>query len=343
MRAGASQAWSSWKVRACVREALRRGVRLERRGRCARDAPNRRPLRPRRDAQRRAPFERLTQTVTPQGVMAIARRARRPRRRGPRGRARRRGWPLVVLDGVQDPGNVGAICRTAAAAGAPALAVLDGTADPFGAKAVRASAGQRLPARRSPDGRLERPRRARRLRCRAPRAVRRWPRRRSRGAGMIVLGSEAHGLRASDLRLVTVPLARGGRVAERGRRRGAVLLFEVRGGWQHERPDRAADKRARAAVATARDRGGAGAHRASSTSAAAAHHRLLVGDLARSEPAERPRVGQAANEAKQAIEAALGGARRRARAASASPTSPRPRRSTSRSPARRLAAATSTS
>jgi TrmH family RNA methyltransferase len=48
---------------------------------------------------------------------------------------------LVVADGVQDPGNLGALIRTAYAAGFDALGVTDGTADPFNPKAIRASAG----------------------------------------------------------------------------------------------------------------------------------------------------------------------------------------------------------
>src|SRR4051794_16098388 len=87
-----------------------------------------------------AAFRAATQTVTPQGVMAIARVHEAPAAEAIDA-ARRAGWPLVVLDRIQDPGNVGAICRTAAAAGAPALFVLEGCADAFGAKAVRASAG----------------------------------------------------------------------------------------------------------------------------------------------------------------------------------------------------------
>src|SRR5438105_8227880 len=85
-------------------------------------------------------FRAATQTVTPQGVIAIARvHEATPSEAMQAARAAR--WPLLVLDGVQDPGNVGAICRTAAAAGAPALVVLPGSADPYGPKAVRASAG----------------------------------------------------------------------------------------------------------------------------------------------------------------------------------------------------------
>ncbi len=48
---------------------------------------------------------------------------------------------LVVLDGVQDPGNVGTLARHAVAFGVEQLVVLPGTADPFGPKAVRASMG----------------------------------------------------------------------------------------------------------------------------------------------------------------------------------------------------------
>lgn len=48
---------------------------------------------------------------------------------------------LVVLDGIQDPGNLGTIIRTADAAGADAIILLPGTCDAFMPKAIRATAG----------------------------------------------------------------------------------------------------------------------------------------------------------------------------------------------------------
>jgi len=50
--------------------------------------------------------------------------------------------PLCVyLHGVQDPGNVGTILRSALAFGAGSVVIGPGCADPFGPKAVRASMG----------------------------------------------------------------------------------------------------------------------------------------------------------------------------------------------------------
>jgi TrmH family RNA methyltransferase len=51
---------------------------------------------------------------------------------------------LLALEGVQDPGNLGTLLRTAAAFGWQGAWLLPGCADPFGAKAVRAARGAQL-------------------------------------------------------------------------------------------------------------------------------------------------------------------------------------------------------
>ena len=171
-----------------------------------------------------AAFRAATQTVTPQGAIAIA-RINEASPAEAIGAARGAGWPLIVLDGVQDPGNVGAIARTAAAAGAPALAVLPGSADPFGPKAVRASAGNvfRLKVARAHwkdldglDGFGASPSGGAAL-AEAP----------IESAGMIVLGSETHGLSRKDLKLVTVPLTEGVESLNVAAA-AALILFEIR-------------------------------------------------------------------------------------------------------------------
>jgi len=171
-----------------------------------------------------AAFRAATQTVTPQGVIAVARVAESTAADAIAA-ARNSGWPLVVLDGVQDPGNVGAICRTAAAAGAPALVMLPGTADPYGPKAVRASAGNvfRLKVARAQwkdlaelDGYGATSAGGAPI-AEAP----------IESAGMIVLGSEAHGLSRKDLKLVTVPIAQGVESLNVAAA-AALILFELR-------------------------------------------------------------------------------------------------------------------
>ena len=48
---------------------------------------------------------------------------------------------MLVLDALQDPGNLGTLVRSSVAFGIDAVVCLDGTVDPWGPKAIRASAG----------------------------------------------------------------------------------------------------------------------------------------------------------------------------------------------------------
>jgi len=82
----------------------------------------------------------LSGTVTPQGVLAVVRRPALDPAELWAGRLSL----VVVLDGLQDPGNVGTVIRAADAAGADAVVCTPGTCDPFGAKAVRSSMGSVL-------------------------------------------------------------------------------------------------------------------------------------------------------------------------------------------------------
>lgn len=82
-------------------------------------------------------FAALTQVSAPQGVLGIAPRPpEAPLSSHPDAHTL-----AVVLDAIQDPGNVGTIVRTAVACGATIVVACGPTADPFGAKALRASAG----------------------------------------------------------------------------------------------------------------------------------------------------------------------------------------------------------
>lgn len=65
--------------------------------------------------------------------------------------ARSQAGPLLAIAGVQDPGNLGTILRSAEAFGAGGVVLGEGTVSPFNPKVVRASAGSvfRLPLART--------------------------------------------------------------------------------------------------------------------------------------------------------------------------------------------------
>jgi TrmH family RNA methyltransferase len=93
-----------------------------------------------------AVLESLQDARSPQPVLALV---RRPAPAIDETLAPSAGEPAMVLviHGVQDPGNLGALLRTADAAGAAAAFVCGGGADPYHPRAVRASMGSvfRLP------------------------------------------------------------------------------------------------------------------------------------------------------------------------------------------------------
>ena len=83
-------------------------------------------------------FESAADTENPQGVLAIAKApsATLSALDLPNGPLR-----LLVLDGVQDPGNAGTLVRTGAALGVHAVIALPGTADLWSAKSIRSAVG----------------------------------------------------------------------------------------------------------------------------------------------------------------------------------------------------------
>lgn len=88
-------------------------------------------------------MEKLAGTDSPQGVLAVAGIPEF----GLEDLEAGAGSCLVVLDGLQDPGNLGTIVRTAAAAGAGGLILGKGTVDLYNPKVLRATMGAvfRLP------------------------------------------------------------------------------------------------------------------------------------------------------------------------------------------------------
>ena len=88
-----------------------------------------------------ADFATAAETETPQGILAVGEVPTRGLELLDAPLAGQGNHRLLVLDAVQDPGNVGTLLRTAAALGALATIALPGTVDLWNAKVVRSAVG----------------------------------------------------------------------------------------------------------------------------------------------------------------------------------------------------------
>jgi len=173
-------------------------------------------------------FAHLSETVTPQGTLAVFSFPDLPVVVPP-GET-----PLVLLiDRVQDPGNLGTLLRSALGAGAHAVYVAPGTTDPFAPKVVRAAAGSHfsLPIRavrwKSGDALLQGC--AQRVAA-SPYATRPYDEIDWTRPSVLLIGSEAHGLSAAAMAFATeqvvIPL-RGALDSLNAAVAGSIILFEA--------------------------------------------------------------------------------------------------------------------
>jgi TrmH family RNA methyltransferase len=181
----------------------------------------------------RKEFDELADTETPSGVLAIVKWTPAALDAMPSSGGRVR---ALVIDGVQDPGNVGTMIRCALALGAACTIALDGTADLRNPKVIRSAMGAlfRHPVAQTSWSELRD-----RWGVAAPMillAVKDGPGIRSLPADLrdmaVVIGSEGHGVRAdwqdwpSETRRVTIPMQPGAESLNAAVAAG-IILYEL--------------------------------------------------------------------------------------------------------------------
>ncbi len=166
---------------------------------------------------------KMSYRTEPEGVIAVV---EAPRRELPRD-----GSLYLVAVGVEKPGNIGAMARTAEAAGADALVIAEGRSDAWNPNAIRASTGAvfTLPVveaglRELNDLGVE-------LVAAAVSAPTRYSDADLSGRVAVVVGAESSGLGADWLvavhRTVSIPVAGGSADSLNAATAAAIILFEA--------------------------------------------------------------------------------------------------------------------
>ena len=85
-------------------------------------------------------FKKISDTVTPQGILAVVRQKTYSIEDIIKSRNKEKSC-IVVLDRIQDPGNLGTIVRTGEAAGITGIIMSSSTADIYNPKVIRSTMG----------------------------------------------------------------------------------------------------------------------------------------------------------------------------------------------------------
>ena len=141
---------------------------------------------------------------------------------------------IVVLDRIQDPGNLGTILRTAEAAGFDGIIAMKGTADLFSPKTVRAAAGSisriNIKYEDSPQKVLQELKKHGRFSiCTSPHAEKNYFEASLEGKIAIIIGNEANGvcdefMNGADMN-VTLPM-KGGNESLNVAVSAAIVMYE---------------------------------------------------------------------------------------------------------------------
>lgn len=167
----------------------------------------------------------LSDTETPQGVLGVFPLPELPVPDDPA--------LIVVADGWRDPGNLGTLIRTGAAAGVDLLLLTRGTVDPTNPKAIRAAMGAhyRVPLRTLDWDSIAASYPAHRVYLADAAGDTLYTAINWRAPSIIVVGGEAHGFGASAARVphtrVRIPMAPGAESLNAAIAAG-VLIFAAR-------------------------------------------------------------------------------------------------------------------
>ena len=85
-------------------------------------------------------FKKMSDTVTPQGILTVVREERHRLEEFLEGKDRS-GLHVLILENLQDPGNMGTMIRTAEAAGYDLIVANEGTVDMYNPKVIRSTMG----------------------------------------------------------------------------------------------------------------------------------------------------------------------------------------------------------